>query len=175
MIIKRTSSITFRIAESYEKALRKAAEEKKISLNTLVNQIFGNYVELDRYMGKFGVLIMSKDTFRLLLSVMSEKDLINIAVQAGSEEPKEFILFKWKTLNADNVVEFLKIYFDHCGYGTYDMERSDGKTVMSIHHNLGEKGSLYLKSFVESIIQSTIEQECESTITKDSLTISFME
>jgi hypothetical protein len=102
-----------------------------------------------------------------------EKDLINFAIQAGSEEPKEFILFKWKTLNADNVVEFLKIYFEHCGYGTYDMERSDGNTAISVHHNLGEKGSLYLKSFVESVIQSTIEQPCESTITKDSLTIIF--
>ncbi len=175
MIIKRTSSITFRIAESYEKALRKVAEEKKISLNTLANQIFGNYVELERYMAKFGVLVMSKDTFKLLLSAMSEKDLINLAVRAGSEEPKEFILFKWKTLNADNVIEFLKIYFEHCGYGTYDMERSDGNTALSVHHNLGEKGSLYLKSFVESVIQSTINQECESTITKDSLTIIFRE
>jgi len=175
MIIKKTSSITFRIAESYEKALRKVAEEKKISLNTLANQIFGNYVELERYMEKFGILMMSKDTFKLLLSQLGEKEIIELAITAGGEEPKEFILFKWKTLNLDNVVEFIKIYFDHCGYGTCDIERSGGNVALSVHHHFGEKGSLYLKSFVESIVQSTLGLECESTITKDSITVSFRE
>ncbi len=44
--------------------LRKIADEKKISLNTLANRIFGNYVELEVYFQKFGILKLSTDSFR---------------------------------------------------------------------------------------------------------------
>ena len=126
-------------------------------------------------MKKFGVVMMSRDTFKLFLSQLGEKEIIEIAIEAGSEEPKEFILFKWKTLNLENVIEFVKIYFDHCGYGICDMERFGGGVALSVHHYFGKKGSLYLKSFVESIVQSTLGLECKSTITKDSITINFRE
>ena len=52
---KKTSTITFRIDEDNDCKLRKIAEDKKVSLNTLANQILGNYVQLERYMEKFGV------------------------------------------------------------------------------------------------------------------------
>ena len=64
---KNTSTITFRIDEDFDKHLRKIAKEKKVSLNTLANQIFGNYLDLDVYMEKFGVMMMSKKVFKMFL------------------------------------------------------------------------------------------------------------
>ena len=76
MSSKKTSSISFRINEKYEKVLRKISEENKTSLNTLANQIFGNYVEFELYAKKFGTLRMSTDTFRRMLDSMDEKNII---------------------------------------------------------------------------------------------------
>ena len=104
---KKTSTITFRIDEKYEKGLRKEAEEKRISLNTLANQIFGDHVELDQYMKKFGMVEMSKGSFRELLNTLDEKNIINFAKSVGSKEPKDFILFKWKEITLDNVAIFI--------------------------------------------------------------------
>jgi hypothetical protein len=42
---KKTSTVSFRIYKEYDQVLRRESEEKKTSLNTLVNQIFGEYVE----------------------------------------------------------------------------------------------------------------------------------
>ncbi len=173
MINKKTSSITFRITESYDKGLRKIAEEKKISLNTLANQIFGNYVELERYMGKFGVLMMSHDAFSSILDVLDEKQIIPLASDIGSKEPKEFILFKWKDVNSEFVTDFITIYFEHCGYGTCDLEQTESEIVISIHHKLGKKGTIFLKTFLESLIQSTLEQSCKTITTEESVTIRF--
>ena len=61
MSSKKTSSISFRIDEEYEKVLRKIADKNKTSLNTLANQIFGNYVEFDLYAKQFGTLRISTD------------------------------------------------------------------------------------------------------------------
>src|SRR3972149_5069737 len=93
---KKSSSITFRIDEKSERGLRKLAEENRISLNTLANQIFSDYVECEVFTKKFGTLKMSTDTFRRILSVIPEKDLVDLAIRGGSQEAKEFILFKCK-------------------------------------------------------------------------------
>ena len=60
MSAKKTSTITFRIDEKYERGLRKEAEEKRVSLNTLANQIFGDHVEYEQFMKKFGMVEMSR-------------------------------------------------------------------------------------------------------------------
>lgn len=173
MSAKKTSSVTFRIDADHSKSLRDLAEEQSVSLNTLVNQIFGKFVEQEVFVKKFGTLKVSTDTFRRILSKISEKDIAELGIRAGSQEAKEFILFKWKKLNLHTVIEFLKFYFDYCGYGRADMEQSEGEVSLSVHHDLKEKGSLYLKHFVESLIRTALNKSCQTTITEDTITISF--
>ena len=170
---KKTSTITFRIDEDNDKKLRKIAEDKKISLNTLANQILGNYVQLERYMEKFGVLMMSQDAFSSILDALDEKQLIQLASDIGSKEPKEFILFKWKDMNSEFVSDFITMYFEHCGYGTCDLEKTESEIKISIHHKLGKKGTTFLKTFLESLIQSTLEKSCSTIVTENSVTIRF--
>ena len=138
---KNTSTITFRFSRDYVQTLREEAESRKVSLNTLTNQIFGDYVELQRYMDKFGTIVMSKDAFRLILEALDEQNLVKLATKIGEKAPKEFILFKWKVLNTDSVVKFLKMYFEHCGYGAYNYTSTDSTITFSIRHDLGRKGS----------------------------------
>ncbi|HET9008628.1 MAG TPA: hypothetical protein VFN17_00705 [Nitrosarchaeum sp.] len=173
METKKSESITFRIDEKYDEMLRKIADERKISLNTLANQIFGNYVELEIYLQKFGIMKLSTDSFRRILSVLDDKDIVEIATRAGSLEAKEFILFKWKELNLQNVTDFIKIFFDTCGFGRCDLEIKPSKVSLSAHHDLKQKGSLYIKHFLESLIMTSLNKSCKTTITEDSVTIEF--
>ncbi|MCH9658462.1 hypothetical protein K0U27_07180 [archaeon] len=173
MKTKKTSTITFRIDEKYEKGLRKEAEEKRISLNTLANQIFGDHVEYDQFMKKFGMVEMSKGSFKDLLNSLDEKNIINFAKSIGSTEPKDFILFKWKKLTPDSVSEFIKMYFEHCGYGMCDMQTNDSTSEVSIHHDFGKKGSIFLKAFLEAIVQSSLERDSDVAITDNSVTLKF--
>ena len=171
---KNSSTITFRIDEDFDTHLRKIAKEQKISLNTLANQIFGKYLELDVYMDKFGVLKMSKNIFKMFLDKTDFKDLKLLAIDAGSNEPKEFILFKWKEITLDNVVTFMKIYCEHCGYGQCDLEQSENKVSMSVRHNFGKKGSTYIASFLSAIVTSTLNRDCDIVESDESMTISFL-
>ena len=173
MSSKKTSSISFRIDEEYERVLRKIADKNKTSLNTLANQIFGNYVEFELYAKQFGTLRLSTDTFRRLLDVIDEKNIIEVATRCGSQEAKEFILFKWKTLNSKTVTEFIKIYFDLCGWGRCNLDETEGQIQFSVHHDLQEKGSLFLKHLLSSLIRTTLEIDCDVITTDDTITISY--
>ena len=173
MKTKKTSTITFRIDEEYGNRLRKEAEEKRISMNTLANQIFGEHVEFDQFMKKFGMIEMSKGSFKDLLSSLEENKIINFAKSIGSKEPKDFILFKWKELTPDSVSDFIKMYFERCGYGMCDMQVSDKTSNVSIHHDFGKKGSIFLKAFLEAIVQSTLAKDSEVIITDNSVTLKF--
>jgi hypothetical protein len=170
---KNTSTITFRIDKSFDVHLRKIAKEQKISLNVLANQIFGNYLDLDVYMDKFGVMKMSKNVFKIFLEKTDFADLKLLAIDAGSNEPKEFILFKWKEITFDNVAMFMKIYCEHCGYGRCDLEQSEDKVSMSVRHNFGKKGSTYIASFLTAVVASTLDRECDMVESDESITISF--
>jgi len=172
-LAKKTSTITFRIDEKYEKSLRSEAEEKRISLNTLANQIFGEHVEFGQFMKKFGMIEMSKGSFKELLDIIDEKNIINFAKSIGSKEPKDFILFKWTELSPKTISEFIKMYFEHCGYGMCNMQNEDSSITVSIHHEFGSKGSLFLKAFLEAIIQSTLQKEGKVITTQNSVTLKF--
>ncbi len=175
MSSKKSSTITFRIDKEYEKVLREEAQSKKITMNTLANQVFGDYVEWQRYMERFGTIVLSKEAFKLILDLLDEKNLLNLAVNIGEKVPKEFILFKWKDVATDNVIKFIKMYFDHCGYGAHDQTESEGTVTFSIHHDLGKKGSVFLKAFLETVIKSTLGRSCASTVTINSIVLSFRE
>ncbi len=175
MSSKKTSTFTFRIDKEYEKVLREEAQSKKITVNTLANQIFGDYVEWQRYMERFGTIVLSREAFKIVLDSLDEKNLLNLAIDIGEKTPKEFILFKWKGIATDNVIKFVKMYFDHCGYGTHDQTKTEGKVIFSIRHDLGKKGSLFLKTFLETLIKSTLGKNCDSTMTANSIVLSFQE
>ncbi len=84
-------------------------------------------------------------------------------------------MFKWKEVSTDNVITFLKTYFDHCGYGMHDQTKIEGKITFSIRHDLGKKGSLFLKTFLETVVKSTLGKNSSSTLTTNSLVFSFQE
>ncbi|MDE1863465.1 MAG: hypothetical protein KGI33_11225 [Thaumarchaeota archaeon] len=171
----KTSTFTFRIDSEYERILRQEAHEKKVTVNALANKIFGDYVEWHRYMERFGTIVLSRNAFKTILDALDEKSLVRLAADVGEKAPREFILFKWKVLAADNVVKFIKMYFDHCGYGAHDESRTGGTVTFSIHHDLGQKGSVFLKTFLETMIKSTLGRSCNSTVTESSLVLVFRE
>lgn len=172
-MVKKNSLITFRIDDGYARVLRQVAQEKKITLNALANQIFGEYVELQRFTERFGTIIISKDGFETLLNALDERQIMDVAYKIGSKAPKEFILFKWKDLTDENFGKFVSMYFEHCGYGKSDIEINGGTNTISVRHDLGKKGSLFFKLFMEAAVQSIFDKSCESVVTDNLLTVRF--
>ena len=88
--------------------------------------------------------------------------------------PKEFILFKWKEITQKNVIEFIKMFSDHCINGEYDYTTiTDNKSMISIKHNTGMKGSIFLKYYLESVIIETLQKKPNIEITDNCIILQF--
>ena len=66
---KKTTTVSFRIDSEYGQLLCDEAG-KKVSLNTLANQIFGEHLEWQLSIERFGTITMSKEGFKLLLECL---------------------------------------------------------------------------------------------------------
>jgi hypothetical protein len=169
-----TTTITFRISKRYEEFLRKKSEQERVSINTIANQIFGEYIEWQQFIEKFGTIVLSKEAFSMLIESIDEDKLIDLGIKIGSNIPQEFILFKWKEITKENVIEFLQMFINHCINGENDCTFTmDNKAAISIKHNMGLKWSIFLKSFFGAIIKETLQKEYNTKITKNSLIVHF--
>lgn len=116
---------------------------------------------------------MSKDAFKLILEFLSEEKVIDLAISIASKAPMEFILFKWKDLNSDNVINFVRMFFGNCGYGQYDYVKEQSTNKFSIRHELGRKGSLFLTTYIKTVVKSTLGKDSETISADNSITVSF--
>jgi hypothetical protein len=67
----------------------------------------------------------------------------------------------------------MRMFSEHCGYGQYDYIKNQITNTFSIRHDLGRKGSLFLKTYIEKIVKAALGRECKSIITEDSIVVEF--
>jgi len=148
---EKTITRSFRVSESAFKALEEDAARRNVSLNTLVNQLFLAYANWGRYYDRIGSIQVARSTFVRLLDAASDKVVIEVGRRSGLDVPRAVIAAKRGVLSLDTVLDYLRSATSYGGYAEYSEVETQGKTVITIMHNLGRKGSLFLKSFLESL------------------------
>ena len=102
---RKTRLRTFRVEEELDSLLQKDAKSKGISVNSLLSIILSKYTEWDRYIEKFSVITMKKESFKTMLSSIDEDKIIDISQELGDKEPSQFILFLFKKNTHENYLK----------------------------------------------------------------------
>jgi hypothetical protein len=126
-----TSTITFRISKKYEDYLRTKTKLDNVSVNVAANKIFREYIEWQQFVEKFGTIVLSKEAFDMLIEAIDENKLIDLGIKIGQKTPKEFILFRWKKITDKNVIEFIKMFSNHCLNAQHDYILSNLNSYIS--------------------------------------------
>jgi len=147
----RTVPKSFRVDEPALKAMEKDAETQNISLNTLVNQIFKQYSEYDRFARKINTVKLSSSTFRGLLSSLDTEKLIEVAKASGSGVPQALATAKSGRVD-------MKSLLDHMRYlATYAHLCEMSETVdpqgenISLIHDFGLNWSIFLVHYLTAM------------------------
>lgn len=150
---EKTVTISFRISEKAFKALQDDAKKHNTSINTLANQLFTAYADYDRFLQKFSMIKISTPTFKRVLSAATREEIIEAGKAAGASVPESFMLAKMGEITPANAVEYLTLMGTYANLFDYSSTSMTGKTTITLTHDLGPNGSVFLASYVESIFK----------------------
>ena len=170
---KKTVLRTFRITEEVDDLIQKRAEEKEISVNTLISTILTRYVEWERYTEKFGFITMPRDVIRSFLDTVEDTKVSKVGQEVGGRLPKEFMMFRFKKMNIDTIIALLSLQSKYGRIFEYELETDERSYTITLHHELGRKWSIYLKGLFSEMIKTTLGSLPQIETTKSSVTVKF--
>jgi len=149
---ERTVTRSIRISESALQALEEDARSRSISLNTLINQLFLAHANWGRFIDKVGAIRTPRESFSQLLNASSDEAIREAARLSAPDTPRAMILVKHGELSLRTVLDYIRSAATYGGYAQYNEIQSQGKTVITVIHALGRKGSLFISSIIESLL-----------------------
>lgn len=148
---ERTKGVTFRIPEKIIKKLDTYSKKKQISVNTLANQIFRNFIEWDSLAVDAGWMVFPKPALKELIDKTSEKELELIA-KHKAEYHKDIRFLMLGTNDIEGFLAILRQKSQKSGFAFTETKNENGRIHFVIQHDLGEKWSYFNKILYVNMI-----------------------
>jgi hypothetical protein len=149
---KTTESVTLRFHKHVLDRLRKDAEDKQISLNTLLNQIAIQHLDWHAHAAKAGFITVRKGNITKMLEKIPEKDIIEIAELTARKESKEFVMMLRNEYSLISALDVIETWIEITGY-SYRHEVRGSEHFFIVQHDMGKKWSLFLKEMYRFIFE----------------------
>jgi hypothetical protein len=131
--------------------LQEDARMQNASVNTLLNQLLLTYANYDRPMKRFQMIKLPASTFRYILQGANNETITEAGTSAGNDVPKTYILAKWGRLTVENCLAYLKTMSTYAKLFDYSEVVVEGTLIVTLSHNFGVQGTLFLKSYVQAM------------------------
>jgi len=149
----KTATASFRLDEGALNALQEDAKKQNVSVNTLINQLILTYANYDRPMKRFHMVKVSGSTFRHILQAARNETIVEAGKLAGNDGPKTSILARSGEFTVDSALNYLKTMGNYSALFEYSEVMHGGKVNVTLTHDFGPKGSLFLQEYVQSIFE----------------------
>jgi hypothetical protein len=150
---RKTATASFRLDESALNALQEDAKKQNVSVNTMLNQLVLAYANYDRPMKRFHMLKLPASSFRHILQAATNEAIIEAGNSAGKDVPKTYIRAKWGDLTIDSILDYLRTTSDYTNLFEYSEVSRGGRINVTLSHDFGAKGSLFLQRYVQAIFE----------------------
>lgn len=170
----KSTTRTIRIPQNLDKLIERDADNKRVSTNSLILSILTKYAEWDRYSEILQFVSIPPDGLKLLVGSVADLKLKEIAEEIGSRHVKETLMLWFKKISLDAYLDGLTIYCRYSGIAKYEMEKTEERAfVVTMHHNLGIKWSMFLQSLLEEGLKKTFRVNPKFDITESSVIFQF--
>jgi hypothetical protein len=172
----KNESVTFRFNSEIMKDLRHEAEQKEISINTLINQIVKEHLNWHSNASKAGFIAVRRSFIINLISYLSEQEIISVAENVAKTTNKESILLLEKEYTMKSALDFIESWIKISGY-TYRHEETndDGQNrhIYVIKHDMGIKMSIYLANLYQFLFDELRKNKRRIEFDKTENTLAF--
>jgi hypothetical protein len=138
-----SESITFRLDSAILNKLHYEAEQKDISVNTLVSHIIRRHIDWHSNAAKAGFVTVRRGLLSRLVNRLSEKEISSIAEYIATKETKDFVLLLRNEYNIESALDVIETWIKISGY-PYRHEVMYTLHSYVIQHDMGRNWSLYM-------------------------------
>lgn len=122
-----------------------------MSVNSLVNQVFSNYVDFYSSMPDAGIMPFSKSAIQKMAAEIPEKDLIRVARNVAESDVADIVLAMRGDYTLESFRWMFKIWCTLSGFA-YREKEEEGNVVCIVQHNMGKPFSLFLEQTLATIL-----------------------
>jgi hypothetical protein len=164
----KSESITFRLNSIILDKLRREAQQKEISINTLVSQIIKQHAEWHSNAAKAGFIPVRKGFLVKLIDRLSEQDITSLAEYIAKSSNKDLVLLLKSKYNIESALEFIESWIRISAY-TYRHEVNYTRHLYIIQHDMGRKWSIYLAELYRHLFEELETKKVDFDITDNTL------
>ena len=144
-------SRTFRIEESILEELQQHAAEKRISINTLGNQIFRQYLEFYANADSAGFVSVHRSLITKLMTGHAEDELASIGAQVVQESIEDTLFLLGYSQTINSIISFIETWVRVSGFQS--RSKTEGNTyTLFMQHDMGRNWSVMLGSGIMTMI-----------------------
>jgi hypothetical protein len=153
-----TTVRTFRLNKEWDTILKEEAEKQSISVSSLLNQIVRRYTVAQRFFNHSQTVSVDYKIFSPILELLSEEQITDFGRVVGSISVREGITKRGLPMEFESVEYLiLEIYDRYSGWFKSNTYKNGTNYVINLNHVFGRKWSLFVSSFMESMLQTLLE------------------
>lgn len=164
---KITITRTFRIKDQWDKILHEEANRQDISVNVLVNKVLRQYVLFGRFVDRIKILSLSNRTFKQIIQFMPDEKIAIEGERCGSLDAIEIFNTLDLSQDYDSFTFLIKEQFgssQFAGWYRCFHHPKENQDLFHLQHDLGRKWSIFLESYLRSILKNVNKTQVESRI-----------
>ena len=165
-----TEGVTFRIPTTSLSEMREESNKKQVSLNTLVNQIFKDYLDWHRYANDGRSIDLPRNIISRVFAKLTQEELSEIAVAIGEKNFVDLALLRGEvtiSFYLETIQNWLRV-----SALPYKHEIIGNVHNFTIEHRMGKNFSYFLKEYNSNILDM-LEIKSDFSITENIVAFRF--
>ena len=163
-----SESITFRLDSTILNKLHHEAEQKDISINTLVSHIIRRHIDWHSNAAKAGFVTVRRGLLSNLVNRLSENEISSVAEYIAKKETKDFVLLLRNKYNIESALDVIETWIKISGY-PYRHEVNHTRHSYVIQHDTGKNWSLYMSELYRFLFEEFGLKRVEFDINNNTL------
>ena len=163
-----SESITFRLDSTILNKLHSEADQKDISVNTLVSHIIRRHIDWHSNAAKAGFVTVRRGLLSKLINRLPEKEISSIAEYIAKNETKDFVLLLRNKYNIESALDVIETWIKISGY-PYRHEVNYTRHSYVIQHDMGKNWSLYMAELYRFLFEEFGLKKVEFDLNHNSL------
>lgn len=167
-----SGNVTLRFDGDILDRLRKDADQKRVTLNTLAGQIFKTHAEFSGAAAVAGMVSFPKNLLIRLMNKLSEEEVKLLSQEIAKNEMKDTLLMMKHKYTTEAFVDLIESWIRVSGF-PYTHDQSDRTHSFIIQHDMGRRWSVYHAELFKYVFDDLGAKWADFHITENTVTFNI--